>query len=89
MQQLSSGALVRETDITFCFIAVIEVNGDSEEGRGGEGKKGKQFAMFNFNIHDVGPGYTVMIKIHESSVLRAERPVGRQTLNQEEQRMFK
>lgn len=86
MQQFSSGALVRKTDITFCFITVTEVNGDSEEGRGGEGKKGKQWAMFNFNIHD---GYTVMIRIHESSVLRAERPAGRQTLNQEEQRMFK
>lgn len=50
-----------------------------------EGERGRQFSIFNVGTHGTHTGNLVMSKIHEPSVLRAERPAGMQALNQEEQ----
>lgn len=49
-----------------------------------EGKKGKQFSILNFHTHCTGTEDMVLNKIDDSSMPRAERPAGMQTLNQEE-----
>lgn len=52
-----------------------------------EGKKGLQFSIFNFHTYCTGTEDMVLNKIDDSSMPKAERPAGMQTLNQEEQSM--
>lgn len=81
----------RSRSMAFC-ISVIGFKGKFRfrqgEGEVVEDEKEKQFSIFNFNTHGANTGNAVMSKTLESSIPRAEKPAGTQTLNWEERCML-